>query len=168
MRITSGGNVGIGITDPQEKLHVNGTIRSTSLIAQSITLNGETLGLWSDNNNVISYTGGDVTIGVSTPNSGAKLTVNGRIASTEVKVEAINGPDYVFKEDYQLKSISEVEDFIQANNHLPGIPSAKEMAKNGVQLGEFNMLLLQKIEELTLYAIEQQKQIDKLKAKIEE
>lgn len=98
--------------------------------------------------------------------AGYALSVEGKIITDEVFV-ALKGdwPDYVFASDYQLPNLSETEAFIAENKHLPGIPSAAEVQqKGGVELGEMNRLLLQKIEELTLLLIEQQKQIDALKA----
>lgn len=104
---------------------------------------------------------GDVGIGTTTPNH--KLEVNGTIRSKEIKVDADNWPDYVFTDDYNLKPLGEVEQFITQNKHLPDVPGAKQMEAEGVNLAEMNKLLLQKIEELTLYLIEQQKEIELLK-----
>ncbi len=102
-------------------------------------------------------------VGIGTANPDEQLTVDGTIHSEEVKVDlSVPGPDYVFEADYNLRSLEETEAYIKANKHLPEIPSAKEMEANGVQLGEMNMLLLKKIEELTLYIIEQEKRIQKL------
>jgi hypothetical protein len=113
---------------------------------------------------VMSITNNSVGIGTTTPDS--KLTVNGTIHSTEVKVTQTVPADYVFqkyytgesslKPDYTLPTLSEVEKFTQANHHLPNVPSAKEIKDNGLLLGEMSNILLQKIEELTLYSIEQQ------------
>ncbi|MEM6831250.1 MAG: hypothetical protein AAF551_12110, partial [Bacteroidota bacterium] len=72
-------------------------------------------------------------------------------------------PDYVFAEDYNLPSIESIEQFIKSEKHLPEMPTAEEVAADGVALGEMNRLLLQKVEELTLYTIEQQKEIKQLK-----
>lgn len=99
-------------------------------------------------------------IGIGTDSPGNKLEVNGTIRSKEVVVEATNWPDYVFEEDYDLPTLSEIEAFIKANKHLPEVPSAKEMEANGISLGEMNTLLLKKIEELTLHTIEQQKELE--------
>ena len=77
----------------------------------------------------------------------------------------MNWPDYVFEEDYTLRPLSEVEAFIAANNHLPDVPSQTEIETNGAELGEMNRILLQKIEELTLYIIEQDKRIQELENK---
>ena len=103
---------------------------------------------------------GNVGIGITNPTQ--KLQVKGTVYSTEVKVDlaAGTGPDYVFEPTYDLKSLSEIETYIKENKHLPEVPSAKEMEKNGVQLGEMNMLLLKKVEELTLYSIEQNKKLN--------
>ena len=106
----------------------------------------------------VNYFDGNFGIGTTTP--GNKLEVNGTIRSKEVIVEATNWPDYVFEEDYNLTSLKELEAYIKANKHLPEIPSAKEMEANGIILGEMNMLLLKKIEELTLHTIQQQKELD--------
>jgi len=113
-------------------------------------------------------TGGNIGIGTSTPD--AKLAVNGTIHSREVKVDInfTTVPDYVFANDYNLRSLQEVENYVNQNSHLPEIPSAKEFEKNGIQLAEMNMALLKKVEELTLYAIEQDKKTDKLLKVIEQ
>jgi hypothetical protein len=103
---------------------------------------------------------GDVGIGTSNPDS--KLAVNGTIHSKEVKVDMNNWPDYVFKEEYNLPPLQEVEKQIKEDGHLKDVPSAVDVQKNGIYLGEINAKLLQKIEELTLYAIEQQKNTEKL------
>jgi hypothetical protein len=103
-------------------------------------------------------------IGIGTDNPAAKLTVNGCILSTEVKVklDVSTYPDFVFKSDYKLRPLKEVEQFINENGHLPEIPKTDEM-NEGVSLGKMNSSLLQKIEELTLYIIEQNRAIDELK-----
>jgi len=98
---------------------------------------------------------GNVGIGTTTPN--AKLAVNGNIRAHEIKVETANWPDYVFANGYQLPSLKETEQYIKEKGHLLGIPSAEQVKLNGVDLGEMNAKLLQKIEELTLHLIEQQK-----------
>jgi hypothetical protein len=89
------------------------------------------------------------------------LSVNGKIRATEVKVYT-GWADFVFADDYQLKSLNDVEKFIQENKHLPDVPSEKEVTENGIFLGEMNATLLRKIEELTLYSIEMNKRIEKL------
>lgn len=106
-------------------------------------------------------TNGNVGIGTIKPN--AKLAVNGNIHTKEVKVDLKNWADFVFDKDYELPNLSEVENHIKQNGRLKDIPSAKEVEKNGVNLGEMNKKLLQKIEELTLYTIQQQKEINSQK-----
>jgi hypothetical protein len=103
---------------------------------------------------------GNIGIGVDNPDQ--KLTVDGQVRCEEVKIEIIagSGPDFVFEKDYNLPSLTSIESYIKENKHLPEVPSAKEMEKNGVNVGEMEMLLLKKIEELTLYVIEQNKKIE--------
>ena len=91
-----------------------------------------------------------------------KLFVKDGIRTEKVKVDIATGvwADYVFKKDYQLRPLAEVEKFIAKNGHLPEVPSEKEAIANGIELKEMNILLLKKVEELTLYTLQQQKQID--------
>jgi len=110
---------------------------------------------------------GNMGIGTIAPDE--RLTVKGKIHAQEIRVD-LDGPlvpDYVFAEDYKLKTLKEVEDYIKQNNHLPEIPSAREVEKNGLMLAEMNMNLLKKIEEMTLYIIEQNKQIIDLNKRLE-
>ena len=94
---------------------------------------------------------------------GFKLGVNGKIAATEVKVATYsNWADFVFKEDYHLPTLTDVENHIKEKGHLKDIPSAKEVEQNGFFLGQMDAKLLQKIEELTLYTIAQEKKIKAL------
>jgi hypothetical protein len=100
---------------------------------------------------------GNVGIGTTTTGS-HKLAVDGSIGAKEIKVET-EWSDFVFDEDYELRSIEEVEQYIKENGHLPEIPDQETVKKNGVNLGEMNAKLLQKIEELTLYMIDINKQL---------
>lgn len=93
---------------------------------------------------------------------------DGKIYAKEVEVKANVWADYVFKKDYKLNSLEEVEKHIQEKGHLPNIPSADEVVKNGINLGEMDAKLLEKIEELTLYSIEQNKQIKSQSEEIKE
>lgn len=96
----------------------------------------------------------------------AALDVNGTIRANEIKITKAPGADFVFDADYSLRTLDEVEAFINENSHLPEIPTALEMETNGVELTKMNQLLLMKIEELTLYLIQQKKEIEELNALI--
>ena len=112
---------------------------------------------------------GNVGIGTGNLDANYKLTVKGEILCTQVNITEINNiPDYVFDTNYKLKSLlNEVEPFIIKNKHLPDVPSAKDIKNNGMNIGDMNVILLKKVEELTLYTIEQQKTIEIFKEQIE-
>ena len=106
------------------------------------------------------------------------MTVNGKITckdelnvvalnAKDINVEMNNAADYVFDENYNLKSLSEVESYVNENKHLPGIPSAAEMAKNGMNVSTMSNLLLENVEELTLHMIQLKKENEALKAEVE-
>ncbi|MNY04903.1 hypothetical protein D3C86_1376060 [compost metagenome] len=103
---------------------------------------------------------GYVGIGTLAPDS--KLAVNGTIHSKEVKVDMLGWPDFVFKKEYDLPTLEEVEKHITEKGHLENIPSEDEVLKNGINLGDMNAKLLQKMEEMTLYMIEQNKRMNQL------
>lgn len=112
---------------------------------------------------------GRVGIGTSVIPSDCKLAVAGKIIAEEVVVKLqSNWPDYIFEPDYNLMPLQKVEQFVKTNKHLPGIPSATEVKNNGLSMGEMQNKMLQKIEELTLYMIEQGKTINQQSAKIKE
>ena len=118
----------------------------------------------------------DGKIGIGTTNPDELLTVKGKIHAQEVLVDLDGAvaPDYVFEKyfngfsemmpEYKLISLEELEAFLKKNNHLPNVPSAEMMRNEGISLKEMNLILLQKIEELTLYTLQQQKEIDALKS----
>ncbi len=108
----------------------------------------------------ITYTG-NVGIGTSQPD--AKLAVNGTIHTKEVKVDMTGWNDCVFKQTYQLPTLTSIKDYIDQHQHLPEVPSEQQIIRDGVNLGEMVKLQMKKIEELTLYIIEQQNQIEQLK-----
>jgi len=106
----------------------------------------------------------DGKIGIGTDTPDAMLSVNGTIHTKEVVVDNYVGlADYVFDKSYRLMPLNKVEEYVKTNNHLPDVPSASEVKNKGMNIGEMQNKLLQKIEELTLYVIEQQKQIEELK-----
>lgn len=174
------GNVGIGTKTPSCKLEVSGSAKTTSLQTGTLNVTGNvSFGNLAGNTTKIVTVGtdgklnaksglfiadnGNVRIGSGTGNPSKTLEVNGTIRSKEVIVEVANWSDFVFDNDYKLMSLKDTESFIKQNGHLPNVPSASEVEKEGIQLGEMNAILLQKVEELTLYVIELQKQIDELK-----
>ena len=186
LTIQSNGNVGIGTTNPTSKLQIsNGgqtiylaTGTNTSGYALNIGVNDDGVNFsnnsssrgfnFSNNSgNLLKITsGGNVGIGTTTPD--AKLSVNGTIHTKEVKVDLTGWSDFVFDRDYKLQPLSEVAEYIKSNKHLPGVPSQKEVEENGVNLGEMNKILLQKIEELTLHLIELKKENDQQDKLIQE
>ena len=120
----------------------------------------------SSTRNYVLFLDNNGKVGVGTSNPQAKLAVNGSILAKSIRVSTVATywPDYVFSSDYELMSLEELEKYISDNKHLPGIISAAEVESQGdIDLGEMNTKLLEKIEELTLYIIDLQKQIDKLK-----
>lgn len=122
--------------------------------------------VWDESNTVASYQG-EVAIGRTTVPSGYKLAVEGHIRAREIKVDTDTWPDYVFSSDYQLLTLEEIQKHIAEKGHLPNIPSAVEIAEDGLDLGEMNKLLLEKIEELTLHLIAQEKKQMELENELE-
>jgi len=104
-------------------------------------------------------------VGIGTPRPLHKLSVNGTVLARELIVSKLDEdwPDYVFDPEYSLTNLEELGSYVRSERHLPGVPSAKEMEESGVKVGEMNAILLQKVEELTLYVIELQRQINELK-----
>jgi len=122
--------------------------------------------LYSNTGNTYFNNNGGVGIGVTSLGTGVKFQVAGKIKVQEVEVALTPWPDYVFQPDYKLKPLEEVESFIFDNKHLPDVPSQEDVEANGLNLGQMNGILLQKIEELTLYMIELKKENDLLKERI--
>jgi len=183
LKISTTGNIGIGTTIPSGKLEIlkNANLSTAISIPNSGLIiradndgNDASLRFGVDNTNLkaviqtqqtttgtkfdllLNPFNGNVGIGTTNPGT-YKLAVNGNIRAKEIKVET-GWADYVFKPDYELPTLAEVEQHIKEKGHLINIPSAKAVAKNGIQLGEMNKLLLQKIEELTLYVIDLKKE----------
>jgi hypothetical protein len=181
------GNVGIRTNTPSATLHVNSSAdvgrgqNPAFLIGNRtgshIAIDNNEIGAFNNNANSVLYINGsnstsntiingdgtgNVGIGTSNPN-GWKLAVNGNIRAKEIKVET-GWSDFVFENGYKLPTLKDVEKHIKEKGHLKDIPSAKEVEKNGIFLGEMDSKLLQKIEELTLYTIQQEKEIKSLKS----
>ena len=188
LTVKAGGNVGIGTAAPGAKFHVlgNSNFEGSSKFrmrgAAIIIENTETNYQWE------WYTGGAVSdtglglfdrtkakyviafdssqnVGIGTVSPQSKLDVRGTGHFFKVVVES-SWCDYVFEDDYELMSIAELEKFVKINKHLPEIPSEVEVAENGIDVGEMNKLLLKKIEELSLYIIEQEKRLKALESEI--
>jgi hypothetical protein len=122
----------------------------------------------NDFKETMTFYSGSGQLGIGTTNLGSyRLSVNGNIRSKEIVVEG-GWADYVFDKNYKLRPLDEVEKFIRENNHLPGIPSAREVEEKGLQVGDTQRKMMEKIEELTLYVIEQNKIIMQLKEEIKE
>lgn len=182
------GYTGIGVSSPQKKLDVGGDVKikdnlyllgdaevdgDANLDGKLVVLGHTTLAgnasllgsarikvnLTVENNLIVDN---QIAIG-TTVQSGYSLAVCGKIRATEVKVNAASEwCDYVFEEDYDLRDLSEVDAFIKKNKHLPEIPSAKVVDKEGIEVSAMMVLMMKKIEELTLYTIEQEKRINQL------
>lgn len=161
------GNIGIGTVAPQTKLDVAGGITASSeshyylgsyvdpVVGVGFAVKIGANGIAVNGNSVFND---GLSIGTQTMPSGYKLAVNGSAIATAIFVKLYSAwPDYVFKPTYRLPALSDVKSYIDHNQHLPEIPSADEIAKDGLNLGEMNKLLMKKVEELTLYAIENER-----------
>ncbi|WP_333625489.1 hypothetical protein [Sphingobacterium siyangense] len=116
------------------------------------------------NQGVVLTVENDGSVGIGTTAPKAKLAVNGNILAMEIKIKTnISVPDYVFDPGYQLPTLSSIEEYVRKNRHLPEIPSASEIQKDGIDLTAMNLALLKKVEELTLHLIAKEKEIEALK-----
>ncbi|MCU0445646.1 MAG: hypothetical protein MUE85_12095 [Microscillaceae bacterium] len=194
----SNGRLGINTLTPQEKLDVNGQVRWGTARGLLKTEHGASLELGGsgtpyldfsndattdfdvrlalDGDDMLNIKGGKVRIGdyTTAPTAagfaGYQLFVKEGIRTEKVKVDLPTGiwADYVFKPDYKLRPLSEVEAFIKTNQHLPDVPSEKELQEKGLDLGEMHKIQMQKIEELTLYLLELKKQNEDLQKQLKE
>ncbi|NCU06109.1 MAG: hypothetical protein GXC73_19285 [Chitinophagaceae bacterium] len=195
LRLKGNGNIGIGTTSPEHKLDVRGNIYTNASVyidGGDLILNRtshaygyvarpnvagykklqfavagggplEELIVNSD----FSYFAGNVGIGTTPPGS-YKLAVDGTIGARKIKITQSSWADYVFDKDYHLPSLRDVEEYIKRHGHLPEMPTTEEVIKDGVDIGDTQVLLLKKIEELTLYLIEQNNQIIEQNRKLNE
>lgn len=156
--------VGIGNNQPRTRLDVTGGIYGGVVMIGQNPATAE--GRLHINSLLPSTSSSNVMIVQNNDRRIMQLDNSGLLRTREVKVDTQVWPDYVFDQEYVLMPLSEVEAYIQSKGHLPNVPSAQEVIAEGQDLGEMNRILLEKIEELTLYMIEQQKQIDALKVEI--
>jgi hypothetical protein len=210
------GNIGIGVSSPQEKLHVDGRVKiglisdnpaTTHIVttdATGVLYKGliTDIAFWKKNtaitpNNPIYYDGpSSIGIGTNNPNSNTKLhiaggnvfidnklyigttvpaagvlndyalAVNGNAIFNNAKVKLFGAwPDYVFENEFKLMPLDDLQKYIDTNKHLPNVPTANDVEKNAIDIGENQKILLQKVEELTLYILQLKKEIDLLKNK---
>ena len=183
MRINTLGNVGIG-TSPSRNLHIRSSNAGIRLekpsgfksywdihveegpsgklhISNFAVILDQKLNTVSITDTILTFlSSGNVGIGTANPQS--TLAVNGKITAKEVEVTLNGWADFVFKPGYKLLPLTEVDKFIKEHRHLPGVPSEAEVLAKNQNLGEMNALLMQKIEELTLYVIEGNKRTEKL------
>lgn len=133
-------------------------IRNSGSLAL-VTTGAKDITLTANGNSTTFKSNGQIDIGTTTIPTDYKMAIAGNVIAEKVKVkkQSSGWPDYVFSPEYKLTSLEEVEQFTKKNSHLPEIPSAKEIEKEGQDLGDMNRLLLKKVEELTLYMIEQNK-----------
>jgi len=151
----------------------NATITSGDLSAANLSSRGGVLTIFNkirDNadtyySNILIPTG-SLSIGTNTIDPNYMLSVEGKIHSQQVNIDMNGWSDYVFKSTYHLPSLSELKTYVDLNHHLPEIPSEKEIATNGLNLGEIDRLLTKKVEELTLYLIDKDKQLNMQQSQI--
>jgi len=178
------GNVGVGTSAPTYRFTVAGAGVALGVDNSSVFMAKNAAGTyenfltprWSDNFMYLNYGSGGLRIrnnaqvvmmtidnagrvGMgAAPNANANLTVKGTILTEQVRVRLqANWPDYVFLASYRLAPLAEVEQYIRTHGHLPNVPSAAQVQQEGVELGAMNARLLEKVEELTLYLIEEKK-----------
>lgn len=141
-RIHNNGYVGIGTDNPQAKLHIVGT----SILNGKLQVGAS--GLPASNPHY----------------SDCLLSVDGKLVTKKLVVSPV-WADFVFDKDYNLRHLSEVEQYINENHHLPDVPSEKDVESSGIEVGEMNAILLRKIEEMTLYIIQLEKRVNQLETK---
>jgi len=154
--LSTNGRIGVGTKTPTTTFEVSGDFKSqTADITQILTTNA----LTAQSATIAHLTGTTLA---------DELKVDGLLCAKEVRVRLAGAPcwpDFVFSKNYNLMPLKELEQFVNENQHLPEIPSAATVEENGIEVGQMNALLLKKIEELTLYILDLQKQIDELKSR---
>ncbi|MGC9332437.1 MAG: hypothetical protein ACP5DZ_11280, partial [Bacteroidales bacterium] len=176
--VNEDGNVGIRTETPETSLEVyEGTLRISGgsslgqddarfVVDPGASYAHRLMELRNDQQGEILVVNGNGRVGIGTTNPQYKLDVCGDVHAKEIRINMV-GCDYVFDEQYELMTINELENHIKRYNRLPNIPSAKALEAEAYPLGQLNSKLLEKIEELTLYIISQQKEINYLRKEIE-
>lgn len=188
MRIDNQGNLGRSNATPEAQLHISGGAGANAVLIEGshqavVQLHNENGANWQLSSNIpsVSSTGFAIfadgsserpfvinnnNVGIGTVNPSERLAVNGTIKAKEIIVTDAAGDwaDFVFADDYVLPSLAAVRAHIETHGHLPSIPSAEEVEADGISVGVMQAKLLQKIEELTLYTLDQQAVIDELRA----
>jgi hypothetical protein len=175
MRINGGGNVGIGVNNPTSTLAVTRGTGVNGTAAFYGTTHTSHFNYFTSEDTYIrggkvnskvfinDLTGlGSVQVGESATPTGYKMSIDGKVICTEMEVLVTPWPDYVFRSNYKLKPLQEIENFIAKNGHLPNIPKAKDIENKSLALGNMAKLQMEKIEELTLYLIEINKRLEKI------
>jgi hypothetical protein len=144
---------------------------AAAAVAQTVdndttTLSNRDISEWWFNDPYVYLPQSTVKVGIGTSSPTHKLDVRGTIRANEVLVNIPNGADFVFDNNYHLMPLDELSEYVQQNKHLPEVESAAEMEQDGVTMGEMQIKLLQKIEELTLYIIQQEQRIKDLESKL--
>ncbi len=163
MIVTNTGNVGVGTSAPEAPIHAK---RPDTGVTLQLEAAGDVY--LREKNSVtgrsvdINFINDEFRVNLGTPGAELRLTSAGDLIITGGYT-----PDYVFEPDYPLMPLAELAEFVAREKHLPNVPNAAEVAEQGLNVNEFPMQLLEKIEELTLYAIAQQETIDELRARLE-
>lgn len=161
------GNVGISTKTPRVQLDVNGIVYSNALVLGADPVNA--VGLLHLRSQKPSTDSTTIFLVENTERRLFQINNDGSVRAREIIVNNESSwPDYVFLPTYELRTLDELRSYIQLNGHLPNVPSATEVEEKGIALGEMNKILMEKVEELTLYLIQQEDRIKKLEMKLSE
>ena len=179
--ISEDGFVGIGHSNPETRLHIDGgsDVGNASGGYLELGLTSST-NIGIDNNEiqarndgvvsrlVLNNGGGPVQVGSAVTPTGYSFSVNGKAICEELKIQASsNWPDNVFGDQYALKSFDDLRNFIGTHHHLPNIPDAASIEKNGIEIGDMQKRMMEKIEELTLYVLQLEEKYDLVKSELD-